>query len=300
MGSDIGGYLDHDDKDLLGAEIPFDPVNFAKWAATSAMTPFMQLHGRGNFAPWSVPARAAAVVVAYKYWAKLHEALEPFFVSTQAAALAGGPPMMDPVGEPSSWPSDYRYVLGGALLVAPLLDGTGARTVALPAGAPARYFDFYDHRAFDAGTSVAFSDGGDLGKIPLFVREGAIIPMNVTDGENGLGDAGSKGALTILAYPAPAPSRFALQEEDGTAVEIKAEGTATEATLSVAPSRRPLRARIRLEAAPSAVSVDGSALPIVATREAWTTQSDAAFYDTAAKAVWVSASAGKGRIVLTK
>jgi len=33
VGSDIGGYLDRDDTELLGPEIPLDPVHFARWTA---------------------------------------------------------------------------------------------------------------------------------------------------------------------------------------------------------------------------------------------------------------------------
>ncbi len=39
VGSDIGGYLDRDDKDLT-KEIPFDQDNFARWTAVGALTPF--------------------------------------------------------------------------------------------------------------------------------------------------------------------------------------------------------------------------------------------------------------------
>ncbi|NOU31670.1 MAG: glycoside hydrolase family 31 protein [Polyangiaceae bacterium] len=297
MGSDIGGYLDHDDKNLTGPEIPFDPVNFAKWTATSAMTPFMQLHGRGNFAPWTVPARAEEVVVSYKYWAKLHQALVPFFVSTQAAALAGGAPMVQPVGDEGAWSGDYRYHLGGAFLVAPLLDGTGARNVTLP---PGRYYDFYDHRALDGGSTVSFTDGGDIGKIPLFVREGAIVPLDVVDAANALGDERSKGALTVLAYPGATLSRFTLREEDDAAVELTAQATVAESTLTVAPSRRAVRARIRSEVVPTAVAIDGASATLFPTREAWSAAPEGAYYDVAAKAVWVSAAAGKGRIVVTR
>jgi alpha-glucosidase (family GH31 glycosyl hydrolase) len=297
VGSDIGGYLDRDDKNILGPEIPFDPVNFAKWAATGAMTPFMQLHGRGNFTPWTVPARAEEVVASYKYWSKLHQAMVPFFVSTQAAALAGGPPMLEPVGEAAAWLNDYRYLLGGAFLVAPLLDGTGKRTVTLP---PGRYYDFYDHTIAEGGSTVAFSDGGDIGKIPVFIRQGAIVPLDVVDAANALGDARSEGTITLLVYPGAALSRFTLRDEDDSAVELTAQATTTESTLTIANAKRAVRARMRSELAPTAVSIDGVNIPLLASRDAWSAAAEGAFYDAAAKAVWVSAAAGKSRIVITR
>ena len=54
--------------------IPFDPLNFARWTAVGALTPFMQLHGRGNLTPWTVPDHADETVALYRYWAKLHHA----------------------------------------------------------------------------------------------------------------------------------------------------------------------------------------------------------------------------------
>src|SRR5690606_22211895 len=54
VGSDIGGYLDRDDENILGPEIPFSTVNFQRWTAVGALTPFMQLHGRANITPWTV------------------------------------------------------------------------------------------------------------------------------------------------------------------------------------------------------------------------------------------------------
>lgn len=57
IGSDIGGYLDFDDTAPVPqpGSIPFDTLVFARWTALGAMTPFMQLHGRANIAPWTVP-----------------------------------------------------------------------------------------------------------------------------------------------------------------------------------------------------------------------------------------------------
>ena len=68
VGSDLGGYLDRDDLNLLGPKIPFDSLNFARWTAASALTPLMQLHGRDNLTPWTVPDRADETVALYKYW----------------------------------------------------------------------------------------------------------------------------------------------------------------------------------------------------------------------------------------
>lgn len=138
VGSDLGGYLDRDDQNLLGPQIPFDTLNVARWTAQSAMTPFMQLHSRGNLAPWQVPDHVDETIVLYKYWATLHHALVPFYASLAAQAYAGGADarsILRPIGDVAAWAHDYRYQLGDAFLVAPLLDATGRRTVLFRAGA---------------------------------------------------------------------------------------------------------------------------------------------------------------------
>jgi alpha-glucosidase (family GH31 glycosyl hydrolase) len=256
VGADLGGYLDRDDKNVLGTQVPFDSLNFARWTAQAALTPFMQLHGRGNLTPWTVPDSAEQTVVLYKYWATLHHALVPFFYSLAEEAHAGAPPVLRPIGEPASWPGDYRYTLGDALLVAPLLDASGKRSVALPAGS--RWFDLWTGAALDGGTTTTADFSADRQKLPVYIREGAIIPMNVEDDVTAFGDAGSKGALTVVVFPSAGGSTFPLREDDDavTTLDAKQTGTAVEVRLSATPKRALLR--IRAEAAPTAATLNGA------------------------------------------
>ena len=221
IGSDIGGYLDVDDLNVAGPRIPFSQTNFARWTAVGALTPFMQLHGRGNFTPWTVPERAAETVELYRYWSKLHAAMVPFFFSlAEDAYQKGGAPIMRPVGDtPAAWKDDWRFGVGEALLVAPILNDTGIRDVALPAGS--RWVDWWDPTGapIAGGTVLPAYDATDRRRIPLFVREGALMPLDVVDDVNGLGTAASKGRLTLLAYPAAGKTTFRNWDDDGGFVE---------------------------------------------------------------------------------
>jgi len=255
LGSDIGGYLDRDDANLLGPEIPFDSLNFARWTAVGALTPFMQLHGRGNFTPWTVPDHTDETVAVYKYWATLHHALVPFFHSLSERAWGGGPPVVQPVGEPATWPGDYRYTLGDAFLVAPLLDATGKRNVTLPAGA--RWYDWWSTAIAEGGATVPADYAADRIKLPLWVREGAIVPMDVDGDLLGLGDATSKGARTILVYPGATKTSFAEVFADGTTSVIEAEARPTGWTVSLADAKVPVILRVRSETAPASVTGPG-------------------------------------------
>lgn len=254
VGSDIGGYLNRDDLNVLSDEIPFDTLNFARWVAQGALTPFMQLHSRGNFTPWTVPDHVDETTALYRYWATLHHALVPFFYALSEEAWAGGPPVLRPIGEPASWPNDYRYMLGDAFLVAPLLDATGKRKVVLPPGEA--WVDWWTGAPTAGETNVDFAN--DRAKIPLFVREGAIVPMTVdTDLLAGAGLPKSDG-LTVWIVPSSKASSFKLHEDD-VVTTITQSGSAI--SLSAVQKRTMLR--VRLAAAPSAVTLDGAAVPIV-------------------------------------
>ncbi len=247
IGSDVGGYLDRDDFNLT-LLVPFSQVNFVRWVAVGAMTPFMQLHGRGNLTPWTVPERVEETVATYRYWAKLHHQLVPFFFSTAQEAYAGGPVPMQPIGELPDWAGDYRYVLGDAFLVAPILDDTGVRDVPLPAGS--RWIDWWSNAVHEGGTTLAAYDSTDRSRIPLFVREGALVPMTVADDSTGLGTAASKGRLTVLAYPALVATSVVVHEEDGEKTTLSAERAPTVTTVRASRAPKGLVVRVFTDARP--------------------------------------------------
>ena len=65
-----------------------------------------------------------------------------------------------------------EYLVGDALLVAPIAPGQKSRSVVLPSG---KWFDFYTGRfAGEAGTITVTPS---LNEIPLFVKDGGLIPM---------------------------------------------------------------------------------------------------------------------------
>jgi alpha-D-xyloside xylohydrolase len=220
VGSDIGGYLDVDDKTF--DPVPASQTTFARWTAVGALTPFMELHGRANLTPWTIPERPDETVELYRYWSKLHHELVPFFYSLAEQAYGGGPAIVEPIGgdpdlAPPGWSGDFRFTVGGVLLVAPILDDSGVRDVALPAGA--RWYDWWSDAVSDGGTTLAAYDATDRRRIPLLVREGAILPMR----------------SSIAVWPAAAS--FTVEDEDGKSTTIRNEptGGGARVTLSRAP-----------------------------------------------------------------
>ena len=278
IGSDIGGYLDKDDKDLT-IDVPADTEVFARWTGIAAFTPFFQLHGRANLAPWTVPDHVDETVALYRYWAKLHDAMVPFFYSLAEEAWKSGGGILTPASD--KWTDDFRFLVGDAFLVAPIIDATGKRDVLLPAGA---WYDWWTGDKVDGGKSVPVDVSADRAKIPVFVREGAIVPLDVLDDANGLGTKLSKGARTIAIWP-KASSTFPLHDEDDAVTTIEAKlGADTTVTLSRAT--KPTILRLRLDAAITKGTLDGAALTVVTTREAFDAAPSALFVEPTKHLVW--------------
>ncbi|MGE0785492.1 MAG: TIM-barrel domain-containing protein [Sandaracinaceae bacterium] len=287
LGSDMGGYLDRD-QDNLTQTIPFDLEVFQRWVAVGAMMPFMQLHGRANLAPWTVEGDVDATVASYRYWATLHHEMVDYWYSITEEAYGTSDIVLRPQGERAAWAGDYRYVIGEAFLVAPILDNGGVRDVALPADE--RWYDWYDPSgdALDGGTTLTAYDASATGRIPLFVREGAIVPVHVDNDATGLGDASSAGHLTLLVWPSTESTSFRLHEPDDITTTIQlTRGAAGDVTLSMSRTTEPVIVRMRADAAPSAVSVGGTPLSMVADRAALFAAGEGWAYDAASKWVWI-------------
>ncbi len=303
IGSDIGGYLDFDDEDPMGDEIPFDREVFERWAAMGAMTPFMQLHGRTNLTPWSVPGCEGdcvqEVVGLYRYWATLHHELVPFFYSLAEEAYANGGPIMFPQGEPDTWPGDYRYMLGEAFLVAPILDATGVRDVTLPAGDV--FYDWWAPAAdpVPGGTTIEDYDATERSRIPLFVRAGAIVPLQVGDDVTGLGTAASEGALTVLVYPAAEASSFALHDGDDAVTTVTAQASGAEIEVGFSRTLATTILRVRTDSMPTAVRLGSQDLPEHADRTAFDAASTGWWPEASSRVTWVKIPAASSESTVT-
>ncbi len=121
--------------------------------------------------PWSFPD----VYKACQDVAFLRMQLLPYLYSTFAQYYFEGKPpfraMQLTEGFPASGEIKDQYMVGDNLLVAPLFKGDTGRKVILP---PGKWFDFYTGKLAGEGT---FTITSGLDKIPLFVRDGGMIPM---------------------------------------------------------------------------------------------------------------------------
>jgi alpha-glucosidase (family GH31 glycosyl hydrolase) len=246
LGSDIGGYRPGERFDRL----------FTRWAQLGALSPLMENGGRGEHRPWLVGPDVAPT---YRYFAKLHHQLVPYLYGLGLDAHLGGDPI---IRDPDRELQQYR--LGEDLFVAPLVTRDSRRPVQLPSGA--RWYDYWnDAEPIDGGTSLV--QEVPIEQIPLFIRAGAIIPMQVSDGLTGHGGTGSEGALTLLLYPEATTQRV-LRPDAGRELPVKSvrEAGRVAVTIGASPERLVLRIKetdrpdtVTVEAGGSAESLTGTA-----------------------------------------
>lgn len=156
--------------------------------------------------PWHFPGLTPAV----RDVLTLRMRLLPYLYSAFAEYhFEGVPPLRPMVLEaPSLARAEDQFMFGPSILVAPFHDTTTwSRDVLLP---PGRWYDFYTGAL--AGEHGRLTVTSDDGRIPLFVRDGAVIPMlkqAVTNTSQAYG-----AALEVRAY-GRAGGHFDLHEDDG-------------------------------------------------------------------------------------
>jgi len=96
-----------------------------------------------------------------------------------------------------------QFMVGDNLLIAPLFTGETKRQVILPLG---KWYDFYTGKLAGEGQIIEISQ--TLGNIPIFVRDGGIIPM--------IANSQTKGKDNmIVRYYGQKQSRYKLYDDDG-------------------------------------------------------------------------------------
>ncbi|MDX9930762.1 MAG: glycoside hydrolase family 31 protein [Bacteroidales bacterium] len=121
-----------------------------------------------------------------------------------------------------------QYMAGEYLLVAPLFSGQKSREVVLPKG---RWFDFYTGAFAGDGEVVTVSPGPD--RIPVFVKDGGIIPMMPPVLHAPA--AGEKFDLEIRYYGSK-PGFYQLYDDDGETWDYE-KGVFSWRVIRVAPGR---------------------------------------------------------------
>ena len=197
-GSDTGGYIRFPEKEL-----------FARWLEFSAFSPMMEVLIGPKRTIWD--DYDGELIQIAKTYATEHYDLIPYTRSSLYQATQTGMPVMRALI--FAYPSDAslgdtwnEYLFGANILVAPVTTaGATSRSVYLPEGQWMNYND--KHTVYAGKQSVTAS--APLGTIPLFVREGAIIPRGDVVRLNNNWEENWTPKLRIQIFPsAKTPSQF--------------------------------------------------------------------------------------------
>ncbi|MBI5833736.1 MAG: glycoside hydrolase [Armatimonadetes bacterium] len=140
------------------------------------LPPWQQINAEKSNRGEVMPEAPEATVIVRRLL-ELRMSLVPYlYAAFNEYRLHGTPPIraliMDWPGDPAARGIDDQFMCGPSLLVAPLFAGQASRQVYLPRG---RWCDFWTNEILAGGRSVAVRK--PLDQMPLYVREGAILPL---------------------------------------------------------------------------------------------------------------------------
>ncbi|MGQ9632153.1 MAG: alpha-xylosidase [bacterium] len=163
-GHDIGGFQGP----------PPEPTLYIRWAQFGLLSSHSRCHGIHPREPWEFGERALKI---FRKYAELRYRLLPYIYAYAHIASETGLPVVRPLvleyqDDPTTWDIDLEYLLGRELLIAPIFDESGERTIYLPEG---RWTDYWKGMEYRGPQHIYYE--APLEIIPIFVREDSILPM---------------------------------------------------------------------------------------------------------------------------
>jgi alpha-glucosidase len=206
VGDDIGGFAGSPPAELL-----------TRWYELGAFNPIFRNHaakGSADHEPWVNGAEHESI---RRRYIELRYQLLPYLYTQTEETSRTGIPLMRPVflDYPEArdfYHDDRDFLFGADLFVAPVVRETlDAQGVALP---PGEWYDYWTAEKHAAKDSIVLHPGID--EVPLYVRAGAIVPMQPV-----IQNTGEKpnGPLQLRAYlPSTVPAQNcagSLYQDDG-------------------------------------------------------------------------------------
>ncbi|MCB1765280.1 MAG: DUF5110 domain-containing protein [Candidatus Competibacteraceae bacterium] len=226
-GPDVGGFMDDASPELL-----------VRWHQAGCLFPFFRNHAIRHSRqqePWQFGAEALAAIrgaICTRY------RLLPYLYQCFFAHWRDGDPIIRPLLYHYEGPEyahlDDQYLVGDALLVAPILHGEGQgpeiirhgvkmqeRSVLLPPGA---WFDLNRGEWLNGGRVLHYAAA--LDELPLFVRDGAVLPYYSGPLCNSFMDLG-KLELHLFCRDRPARFDYYLDDQETRRYQSGGYGVAT-------------------------------------------------------------------------
>lgn len=238
-GVEVGGYVNAPSKDSL-----------IRYAEFGALTPLMENGGANGgltqHLPWYWDAQTVTI---YQYFATLHSELGSYNFSYEVDAHLTGKSVIR-----QSDIAHAQHVLGDQIFASVLTTDVTTKSVTFPAGSS--WIDYWNENTVYAGGSTT-QYSAPLAQYPIFIKAGAIIPLDVKTAITGHGDTTSAGKTTVAIYPEGQSSfTFHRPTGDGTAyTDATIAVNATTGTIAVAGSASTAyRLRVKSMQAPSGVT----------------------------------------------
>ena len=234
-GSDIGGFFSTPE---LTGEL------YVRWFQFAAFCPSFRAHGRTWWTrlPWGwgldslgpvedkeppllSELNNAAIEPVVRRYAELRYQLLSYNYTLAYEARQHGLPFMRAMwlhypGDPKASKLGNQYLWGRDLLIAPVFEkGASKREVYLPAG---EWFDFWSGERHQGGKTISRSV--DLATMPVFVRAGAILPLDPVRQYTG---ERMKEPVTIRVYRGADGSASLYQDDGGNNEYLKGTSSLT-------------------------------------------------------------------------
>jgi alpha-glucosidase (family GH31 glycosyl hydrolase) len=211
-GHDAGGFYDWDKK--TGP----DDNMYRQWSmAFGSFTPFWKPHGFGQ-SRWPIDRSPDAQKDARTYGRLRYELMPYTYTYAHQAAETGVPiaraMVIDYRTNPLAWQHDLQYMWGRELLVAPNPSDGEAVPVWLPNGT---WYDFWDDTKYLGDRVIEYK--APIGKLPLFVKAGSIIPMVPP----ALSTSAIERDKVVIHIYTGGDAEFRLYDDDGITEEYRVE-----------------------------------------------------------------------------
>lgn len=197
---------------------PYDTDLYVRWCQFGMFSPVAILFGMDHpryHAPWTYGKEAERIFIKYD---SLRYALLPYIYTSAWNMYQTGRPIMAPMlydffKDEQTYDMSDQYMFGPGMMVCPVTTkGALSRPVYFPGG---NWADYWTGERISGRQYKSFLTPLDI--MPIFIREGAVIPMQQP---MQYVDERPADSLTLLVYPS-AQSSYNLYEDDGTSTDYQ-------------------------------------------------------------------------------
>lgn len=224
-------YITHDIGGFIGKDISLDL--YVRWLQFGVFSPLLRLHSahenpiEGNARlPWTYGPEGVRLA---RDLFRLRYRLIPYIYTMTRVVHDEAIPIVRPLylehpGLEEAYRQPQEYYFGDAMLVAPILDSSGVRSVYLP---PGEWVDYFSGSRYAGDRTMQVTC--TLETLPLYVRAGSIIPQQP---DMAYTDQRPLDSLIVDVY-GPGRADFTLYEDDGISLLYPAQSARTPMSLEI-------------------------------------------------------------------